>query len=76
MEKGWKLSDFVNAGNGYLYGIPYNARRVIQFNEETQVATRTTASVDTIKLTIIEVSGDLLFVFSSIRLQQQRKREY
>ena len=36
LEKGWKQSDFVNAGNGCLYGIPYNARRIIQFNEETQ----------------------------------------
>ena len=30
----YKWRDFVDGGNGCLYGIPYNARRVFQFNIE------------------------------------------
>ena len=31
---GDKWSDFVDGGNGCLYGIPGNARRVVEFNVE------------------------------------------
>ena len=28
----WKWSEFVDGGDGFLYGIPCNARRVVKFN--------------------------------------------
>jgi hypothetical protein len=28
----WKWSSFVDGKNGFLYGIPFNARRVVKFN--------------------------------------------
>ena len=33
-QRNWK--DFVDGGNGFLYGIPCHARRVIEFNPENK----------------------------------------
>lgn len=32
----WKWRDFVDGGNGFLYGIPYSARRVVQFSPQNK----------------------------------------
>ena len=32
IQGGYKWSDFVDGNNGFLYGIPFNARRVVKFN--------------------------------------------
>jgi hypothetical protein len=32
IEDCWRWSDFVDGKNGFFYGIPFNARRVVKFN--------------------------------------------
>ena len=32
IEGGMKWSSFVDGGDGFMYGIPFNARRVVKFN--------------------------------------------
>ena len=50
IEGGMKWSAFVDGGDGFFYGIPYNARRVVKFNPFdkpcTTIRTRSSSSSD------------------------------